>query len=160
MHFYEEGCFLQVIKNTQQLKEEIIMHARSMIGTPFRHAGRDQFGIDCVGVLLVSLHKTGLTKWDDVSYSRSIDPVRLRNEILIFCNEAEKDHEIDIADVLIFNVLGVPQHAALVTDMGDHLGIIHSNESLGFVTEHRLDEKWLNRLHSVYVWKGIESWQV
>jgi cell wall-associated NlpC family hydrolase len=51
-------------------------HARSLIGTPFRHQGRSRQGLDCVGLVIYSLRAVGFPINDQRGY-RIVPPRRM-----------------------------------------------------------------------------------
>lgn len=133
-----------------------IEEARRWINVPFRHAGRDVFGIDCVGLPIKILHFLGLTNWDDIAYSRSVNPDRMKSEIELFCSKIEGGLEhVQKLDLLWFNVMGSAQHVGVYAGTETNT-IIHAYESAGKVVEHEFTDKWRKRVQTVFRLTGME----
>lgn len=148
--------YVQTAFPAGELPERIVEEARKWVGVPFRHAGRDRLGIDCVGLPIKILHFLGFTDWDDTDYSRSVNPARMKGEIELFCERIEGGSEqAKKADLLWFNVCGAAQHVGIYTGEKDNT-IIHAYESAGKVVEHIFNDKWKRRVESVYRFVGIE----
>jgi cell wall-associated NlpC family hydrolase len=47
-------------QRTIDIKERIVQNAKKFIGTPFRHSGRSTLGIDCAGLLYMTLNRSGI----------------------------------------------------------------------------------------------------
>lgn len=131
----------------------VVMAARKYLGVPFVHAGRNMNGIDCVGLLIKTGQDVGMFEWDDVDYGPAVDPDRLVREVEMFCSPV--DGPIGKADVLLFNILGYPQHVGIVTEAGSvdcPASFIHAYQTVGKVVEHELDCSWLDRIARRYFW--------
>lgn len=148
--------YLQAAFPAGDLPDIIIKEARRWIGTPFRHAGRSETGIDCVGIPIKILHFLRYTEWDDIDYSRRVNPARMKEEIELFCVNVEQGIvNAQKADLLWFNICGSSQHVGIYTGKEENT-LIHAYESVGKVVEHELNNKWVNRIQSVYRFIGIE----
>jgi len=126
--------------------ESLIATARSAVGTPFRHQGRDLDGLDCAGLLIWSLRQHGLDVIDLDAYSRQ--PMGGLLIAMIerqpFLRRASRPPRA--GDVLVMRFEKEPQHVALFA--GET--IIHAYETIGKVCEHRIDRQWHNRILRVY----------
>lgn len=126
--------------------ETLIATARSAIGTPFKHQGRDLNGLDCAGLLIWSLRQHGVDVIDLDAYSRQplggllVDMIE-RQPLLRRASRPQQ-----AGDVLVMRFEREPQHVALCA--GET--IIHAYETIGKVCEHRLDRQWQNRILRVY----------
>ncbi len=47
--------------------------ARRYLEVPFVHASRNEWGVDCVGLLLCAAHALQLTDYDNVNYNRIVN---------------------------------------------------------------------------------------
>ena len=47
---------------------EIVQAAKNLVGMKYRHQGRGQGSIDCVGVPIYITHELGLSAWDTTDY--------------------------------------------------------------------------------------------
>ena len=130
----------------------LAQQARHYIGTPFYHCGRNEHGLDCCGLLIRVAHDLGMTDWDEVDYSQQVNTEYLRESIDKFCDPVPKKN-MRAGDILLFSMMGSPQHLGIVTD----LGFIHAHQTAGGVVENSLDSIWLRRLVAVYRWRGIDG---
>lgn len=126
--------------------EILIATARSAIGTPFKHQGRDLNGLDCAGLLSWSLRQHGVDVIDLDAYSRQ--PMGGLLVAMIerqpFLRRAGRQQQA--GDVLVMRFEKEPQHVALCA--GET--VIHAYEGVGKVCEHRIDRAWQNRILRVY----------
>lgn len=60
---------------------EILAQARGLIGTPWRHLGRTETGLDCIGLVLVAAARAGLVLRDPAPYPRHPQGHELRRAI-------------------------------------------------------------------------------
>lgn len=139
-------------------REELVQAARSYVGVPFRHRGRDRQGIDCGGLIIAALRDLGYTPPDFTVYGREPDKDGLKQYLdHAIGNGARANARFPIpGDVLLmsFNAGHTPQHVALVarhpTSKSGALSIIHSYGEIGKVVEHGYDSAWRSRTRFVY----------
>lgn len=123
--------------------QQIITAARALVGTPYRHQGRDpQSGVDCLGLIICVAQVIGFdTKLDRQNYERFPDGEELRATLLasglVEINRAEPGC---LAQICFRGLSGWGQHLAVVTDAAT---IIHAYERkrTGRVIEESL-AKW------------------
>jgi len=125
------------------LSSKIVEVARTWLGVPFRHQGRNRLGVDCGGLLICVGEEAGINVIHPDVYSMSPDPKLIEVALLSNC---DKVSDMLPGDVLWFSFAGEPRHVGLATD----IGVIHSWAKSGKVVEHRLDSQWLSRLKGVY----------
>jgi len=138
-------------------RAELVQYARRFKGVPFHHIGRSEFGIDCIGLLVLPLHHFGITDYDIKCYPRDPDGKEL-------CKVLDSSDFLDQVpiegreegDVGVFwiNHHTLPRHFGWLTDKG--LLHTHTRRGGGVVVEHGLDDWWLKRLCRVYRVRGIE----
>lgn len=124
---------------------DIITAARTFMGVPFRHQGRNKLGVDCLGLVLLSAEMSGVKLQDLKGYARSPDGHTLKSE----CGKQlipVKLRDIQDGDILLMSFRREPQHLAIKTN----IGIIHSYQDSGGVVEHGLDDRWLKRIRGAY----------
>lgn len=51
-------------------REDIIREAKTWIDVPYKHAGRDRFGIDCIGPIIKVGHALNIFTFDIINYSK------------------------------------------------------------------------------------------
>lgn len=124
--------------------------ARSYIGVPFYHAGRDRNGIDCIGLIACVAKDLGYKFKDDRDYSpNALLPERMLAGISQFCILGD-DLVYETGDVLMINPKGLIWHCAIVT--GDNLMVHCQFTGKAKTVEHSIGRyaKWI---HSVWRWK-------
>lgn len=130
---------------------------RKLIGTRFRHQGRDpRMGLDCVGFGLEYAKVLGLPLRDRKAYGRDPDG-RLRAYICHVMGQPVAEgvgagaHVQEGDAVMMEWAPGVPRHVAMVTELHGALHVIHADSDMGRVVEHRLSDDWRARI--VAVWR-------
>lgn len=132
-----------------------IARARELLGVPFLHLGRDSHGIDCVG-LLAYAHQQPATALP--AYPRDPYSGQLEAGLQAACGEPVALAPVPLAALQVGDVVamayGLPiRHVGLVAThptLPGVLSLIHTDSTLGEVTEHILDAKWLRRIRKVY----------
>ena len=132
-------------------RSELIRIARTWIGVPFRHQGRNRLGVDCGGLLVVVGREAGLEILDSTSYSMSPDPLVIRTALELHCDPIAIEDVLP-GDVLWLSLAGEPRHLAFYTD----IGIIHAWAGPGKVAEHTMDTVWQRRIKAAFRPKGIQ----
>lgn len=137
------------------LAENIVTEARSWKGTKFQHQGRVKgLGVDCAGFIGEVAHNVGLVQVDiphDYKpqedgtammglLSQHLDFVATEDvqpgDVLALCDEALRQPDI-------------PRHLAFVTEVkAGTIFLIHASQH--GVREHRTNEHWRKRIHSVW----------
>lgn len=138
-------------------RDHLVACARTFLDVRFKHQGRHpQSGLDCLGLLIATAQKSGLTfhgmppaALDNRQYGARPDTNYLQTALKRYLRPVS---EPQLGDVLLLNIEGRPQHLALVSDypMNEQLGMIHAYAMARKVVEHRLDERWRNAIHRVF----------
>lgn len=136
----------------------IVDQARTWIGVPYLHQGRNRFGVDCVGFPHGVYGELGEVLDDYRAYGTEADPEfllgRLRAalgpEVAVYPVPAES---LQPGDVVVFHFprSKTPRHLAIVSDRaGRGLNFIESNGNEGRVIERRLDDRYRARITHVF----------
>ena len=121
--------------------------ARAQIGKPWRHQARGPDKLDCIGLLVVSFADYGLK--DITTYGR--DPHDGLLEKHLDQQFGKPVSDMRVGDVVAIAFPRIIRHVGIVGDyLHGGLSLIHTNGSVGLVTEHRLDERWIKRIKRVY----------
>lgn len=145
-------------KLTQKERAALIAFARSMIGTKFRHMGRSLRSVDCAGLILLALQSLGRQTVDIAAYGRTPHKDGLREAVRANLGKPVTD-EIRPGDVLLMEMnpdpspgaIAKPSHVALVAwHEKDGLILIHTDSTIGEVTEHGFRDPWPQRVIEVY----------
>ena len=143
--------------------DDIIEEARTYLGVPWVHQGRNRRGVDCVGFILLALNKFGISITEIKGYSRKPDGFKLKevmdNQENLF--PVNNVRELKKGDIILLKIRKHPQHVALLTESKTspiNLGMIHSyNGGLQKVIEHDFAEYWQSRFISGY--RLTDKWQ-
>lgn len=135
------------------LAQQIVEEARSWKGTRFVHQGRVKgLGVDCVGFISEVAKNVGLL---DVEIPADYRPredgqimLRLLREHMKPVRKMQPGDVIALCDEALRNK-DIPRHLAFVTEVKDHTTFICHASAKG-VVEHRTDQSWLDRIHSVW----------
>lgn len=123
--------------------------ARSLIGVPWKHQGRNRnVAIDCVGLLIIAFDTE-----DTTAYAR--DPANGALEARLKYHFGEpvgsSADDAQAGDVVLMRYGKVPRHVGIIANGIDgRLSLIHTDSNVGRVVEHALDEKWKRRVCGVY----------
>lgn len=132
---------------------EFLERARSYIGTPFKHRGRDASGLDCAGLIVRSLQDLGYDPFQKLVYGREPHKDGLRETVETNMGAPIEGgiHVAKPGDFVLMKFSREPHHLAII---GDHpmggLTVVHSYGDVGKVVEHIIDPVWKSRVISVY----------
>jgi len=140
----------------------IVREMRALIGVPFKHQGRDEHGVDCVGAVLLACRRAGVDLLalrgirDDRNYGRGVNPRAV--ELLETYCAARIDSPVP-GCLVVFQFLGepAPRHQGVMTDAGT---FIHANgegpKHLHRVVETGFRGAWVRRAHSFWKLPGFD----
>ncbi|AMW36139.1 putative cell wall peptidase [Xanthomonas phage XAJ2] len=130
--------------------------ARSLMRVKWIHQGRNvNVGIDCCGLLVLAFEP----EEDFIEYSAHPHNGQLEGKLFDYFGDPVVTDRKVIADdlklgdvvAMSFGEKGVCRHVGII---GDYLyggpSIIHTDSSVGFVTEHAIDDAWLAKIKKVY----------
>lgn len=140
--------------------EQRIELARAWVAleVPFLHLGRNALGADCVGLLVYALE---YPEGRIPAYPRDPYQGKLEAELTAALGEPVARGGADgvgAATLLPGDVVAMAygrpvRHVGFIAEhpaYPGHLSLIHTDSSVGKVTEHILDERWLSRIKLVY----------
>lgn len=128
----------------------VIEEARSWVGVPFRHQGRDYGGIDCVGLPIVVGQSLGLfdQRLDVANYGR-LPTGELVERLREHCRPIPRAVP---GALVVIAWTKIAAHVAVFT--GETL--IHAYEAVGRVVEHGYRGRWIRMTHSAWALPGVE----
>ena len=117
---------------------DLVLAARRYLGAPWRHLGRSRAGVDCIGLVLLSLADVGITVPDPAPYQREPQGTRLLDGILA---HAVRVAAAEPGDVLVFRMGVYAGHVGIATDHASYRvpGVIHAYAPRKHVVEQPLD---------------------
>tara|TARA_R100000951_G_scaffold114960_1_gene121520 strand:+ start:19013 stop:19438 length:426 start_codon:yes stop_codon:yes gene_type:complete len=123
--------------------------AMKYVGVRWRHQGRCRAsGLDCLGLLVVSLQDLGLEVQDQTSYDRRPDHRNLLRRVSSQLDSVSVD-DISSGDILLLHFKDTnksPYHFAIVTERGR---IVHGYGIKKKIVVDMLDS-WKDNIHSVF----------
>jgi cell wall-associated NlpC family hydrolase len=135
-------------------REEIVETARGWIGTPWKHQGRGERGIDCLGLVVVTAKALGLSEADEKTYSRRPDGGELIKRFKKEMKEISLN-DIRAGDVILFADTSYPCHVAIVSLKHGELHIIHAHATRRQVLEERYAFEWPVKARKAFAFEGI-----
>lgn len=126
--------------------------ARAYLGVPFRHQGRSRNGLDCIGLLVMALADYGRSVEDVTTYGKDPHNGLLEENLTREFGPAIPKEEARPGDLAaIAYTRRVTRHVAVLGEYTEGgLSLIHTDQSLGRVVEHRLDSKWAKLIMGVW----------
>ena len=134
-------------------RQRLIEDVRSLVGTPYHHQGRDENGLDCIGLIIAALRRQGIEPRAPADYGKSPPG----DCLLTGVDRCGLFHKVPVdqrrpGDVLVFAIRRDPQHVALLVERpadGPEI-MIHSADVIMEVRTATLGEAWLRRVVAVY----------
>ncbi|MFA5662406.1 C40 family peptidase [Castellaniella sp.] len=136
------------------IRDEIVAEARTWIGTPWRHHGRNRAGIDCVGLGVVVASRLGITDYDSLDYGRKPVP-GLVDHIRLVADEIPIDSAMP-GDFFLIRDQGYPFHVAFVSEKHGVKHIIHAHARRRKVVEEPFAHEWPGLIMSAWRLKGVQ----
>lgn len=136
---------------TVKEREAFIAAARGYLGTRFRHQGRSKRGVDCAGLIVVSLEAIGRQYSDVPAYSREPRKQGLRAALVANLGQPVDIAKMRSGDVALMAFRGEPSHVGIVTDYpAGGFALLHTFAQMRKVVEHRMDGQWLGYITEVW----------
>ena len=138
---------------------DVVIEARTWIGTPFKHQGRlKHLGVDCVGLIYCVGRDLGIID-ADMATQKAMKylsyPEIPKNSIV---RRACEDYLVHIhrlkarpGDVILMDFGRVARHVGIFTGST----IIHVTARTGRCVEHSINQSWKNRFCGYYRYPGL-----
>lgn len=128
--------------------DAMIAFARECIGTPFAHQARiPHVGLDCAGLVVLSVRAAGGEIKDQTNYSRIPDG-SFKVAIEEHCDKIGFE-DLRPGDFVTFKFEKRHQHIGIISGI-EPLTMIHSWAQMRKVTENSVDDYWLTKLAGCY----------
>ena len=125
----------------QMLRNKVVSRAKSLCGIPFRHQGRDEYGLDCVGLPILIGRELKLMNYDVKSYARRTNG----HDFMVYFRESGLVEvpwrKRAIGDVLLMKDNMYPCHTAILVDT-DPDTIVHAFASRRKVVKELYTRDW------------------
>lgn len=136
---------------------ELIEQARLLVGTRWLHRGRSATGVDCIGLVTLSMTNAGVNPVEQLGFLDLRDYSHEPSEDLLkqtkaYCTQI--DTPIPGAMILFrFPNDAWPRHFGIYTPEGN---LIHANAKIGKVVEHGYRMQWVKWTHSIWKIPGVD----
>lgn len=142
-------------------RAQVVAEARSWLGVPFRHQGRNRAGIDCAGLVQIVGEILGLSPVgvDPRNYGRLPERNLLTETVRKLADE-KRWEDWKPGDFVIAKDLDVlwPMHMAILFEYpGGGPAIVHSYARAGKVVESRLPDEWYSKITATFQYRGLED---
>lgn len=138
-------------------RAQIVEAAKAWVDTPYKHAGRDRFGLDCAGLIIKTAHDCGLTDYDSTNYGKRPVPAEFLREMKDHLTRVPKG-EAQNGSILVFREPRHPCHTAVLeVDARGQRWVIHSYApARKVIREALLPERW-RRCVMAFDYRGLED---
>lgn len=138
-------------------RTEITEEARRYIalGTPWRHRGRTEQGLDCAGLAVVLLRRFGLPVEDVEGYSRFpsgqmfVDHLRAQFDL--------GKPPLKIGQVVVLRDVTRPCHVGIIGERYGRTSLIHASAEYMKVFEEDWTPQWAAKLRMILEFPGVED---
>lgn len=139
------------------IREKIIIEARSFVGVKFRHQGRSHQGVDCAGLLYCVFDYVVGLNGNYEEYPNQLKSGMVFRKMRDYGDRiSQKD--AGPGDVILMNFQGSSTHLGILTEHG----VIHADGPLGRVVEHCIKESLVifnGRIVAYFRIKGVPAWR-
>ncbi len=134
----------------------IVAEARSWLGVPWRHQGRDRSGIDCGGLIVRVAHALELSQYDTSNYARRAKDFQFLEHFRAGLGMASvRMSEVRPGDVVIFVDRASPCHCGFYTLQEGAPSFVHAHALRRQVIEERFVGEWRAAAKFVFRWPGV-----
>ncbi len=137
-------------------RDDIVVAARSWLGTRWVHQGRTRRGIDCAGLIVMVGRELEILSYDDkVNYQRHTHG---QDFMKPFKKHMDQKPIPDArpGDVLLFRDHAYPCHSSIVAERRHKPTIIHAYAQERIVTEELLEQgDWLDLRVACFEFRGL-----
>ena len=147
----------QTTSSARHPQTDIVTRARSALGTPFRHQGRQpHVGLDCLGLVVHALGR-GAQAVDQTDYARVPDSIRLAAALDRYFDHLDTDdpNTVPAGAVLAFCVFGDPRRSVRHLGIKSDRGMIHARHGArNAVVEIEIRPAWQDLFVGAYQWRA------
>lgn len=140
------------------LRERLVAEARKLLKRPFVHQGRNEFGVDCVGVAVLPMRAVGIDPPDLTAYDRYSAGKALPTQLALIAVRIDLD-DAEGGDVLTFPHESIRSRAEKREEhfawLVSRWRMLHAWDQTRGVVEHELDERWRRRVTGVWRLRAV-----
>lgn len=143
-------------------REEFLAEARTWIGTPYRHQGRDKNGVDCVGFPLCVAAKLGIAGAEQFLADPDMAVYQERPSKFALLRRLQKVcRQIPVSaarpgDLICILVAGQPQHVAIFDEGGEIIHAIGDTQYGSQVCRQRPPPRWIGPGATAFEIPGLD----
>jgi len=127
-----------LVNNSMDMRQEIVDAARKYADVPWVHQGRNKYGIDCVGLLVLVARDVGLKPLDVTTYSQFYNSsILIKAFIENGCKKITKT-TAQSGDIMAINIGRCPMHVGILSEKRGIKHIIHAFRPSRFVREEEI----------------------
>lgn len=135
-----------------ELTAAFLAEARSYVtqAVRFRHQGRSRHGVDCAGLVCLSLRAIGREVIDKEAYGREPLGDGLRQQLALNFEPVARE-SMQVGDIVLMRFRGEPSHVAIIADyVYGGFSLVHAYAQVRKCVEHRLDSEWEGYIVEVF----------
>lgn len=139
-------------------RSEIVAEARrfALMKTPWRHRGRTERGIDCIGLAIMIFQKFGLEYMDQDGYSRTPDGDKFVDVIKQHFTVADPT-KLKEGMLIVFQDSARPCHVGIYASSYGRPTIIHATADKRVTIEEAYDRRLSSRFRMALDFPGVED---
>ena len=119
-------------------RQAVVDIARGWLDVPWRHQGRNEHGVDCIGLIVMVCRALGLSEYDSQAYGRDPDAGKFLHHF-VHGGATRIDPKIAAdGDLIVFHQRGFPCHAGIRSTKDGVAYVIHAHAGHRKVVEEVL----------------------
>lgn len=135
------------------LRKQIIDEARTWLGVPWRHLGRNRAGIDCIGLGIEVCKAVGLSNYDVPAYGRESTPALMAGVRKAGIEIPIK--ELQPGDFVVIKDGPYPFHVAFYSHKKGVPHLIHAHARRRKVVEELYAHEWNELVVHAFQIRGV-----
>lgn len=136
-------------------RSDVVESARRLEGTPFRHQGRSDLGLDCVGLVILVGRRLGLIDYDVTAYAKRTNGHEFMSHFRRAGLLERPWRERRQGDIVLMHDCFFPCHTAIMTEVEPDR-IIHAFAQRRKVVEEPYTDHWHKRLIGCFSYPGLD----
>ncbi|AFU86579.1 putative NlpC/P60 family cell wall peptidase [Caulobacter phage CcrRogue] len=139
-------------------RDDIVTEARRYVAlqTPWRHRGRTERGLDCIGLAVMIFEKYNLEYMDQDGYARTPDGERFVDVIKAHMTLADPT-DLKPGMLVLFNDDARPCHVGILAQKHGVMTLIHATADKKRTVEEIYDRRYAARFRMAFDFPGVED---